>query len=389
MIIKYRSTVGLDKAEIKDMCREIKQFAKIDMPVQDVKGVKVRSKSRMPLSTLTAMMRIVPKMGAYQNISAKEYIQRFRHPGIRALLENVVGETLSANSMMFTLGCLASGDGGYAEGGSLAMALNMAKRFTQLGGAIRYSSPVEKVAVENGKAVGAVVSGETVKADAVIVTADTMTAVDHLFDSPLHEPWMDEMRRNVKFMADSFVCIGVEADLSAIPEKMIFPLDPPFTFAGVEYRFLGLNNYASYKGYAPEGCTAMTAIFIGDTYDYWKAKKESGEYEAEKQRLADEVLKLVVQKLPQSAGKVKVLDVATPLTYERYCGTCRGSWMTLMEKGDPSSAYPSVSESIGNLYFAGQRIQPPGGLPVAVDTGRRAVQYLCLDAGAVFQGKIS
>ena len=79
-------------------------------------------------------------------------------------------------------------------------------------------------------------------------------------------------------------------------------------------------------------------------------------------------------------------DVATPLTYERYCGSYRGSWMTMIGKGERSTEYPLKSESVQNLYYAGQRMQPPGGMPPAADTGRRAVQYLCKDAGVVFQG---
>lgn len=62
--------------------------------------------------------------------------------------------------------------------------------------------------------------------------------------------------------------------------------------------------------------------------------------------------------------------------------------MTIMAKGDMRANYPSKSESISNLYFAGQRLQPPGGLPVAVSTGRTAVQYLCRDTNTVFQGEM-
>ena len=41
-------------------------------------------------------------------------------------------------------------------------------------------------------------------------------------------------------------------------------------------------------------------------------------------------------------------------------------------------------EGLDGLYFAGQRMSPPGGLPIALMSGRTAVQYLCRDAGVVF-----
>jgi len=165
-------------------------------------------------------------------------------------------------------------------------------------------------------------------------------------------------------------------------------LEKPVAFAGQEYTYFSLYNYSSYKGYAPSGCSTLTAIFSGDTYEYWKSKKESGEYKSEKEKFTKLIINLLEKYLPQTSGKVSVIDVATPLTYERYCGTKHGSWMTLMEAGDKMINYPATSENISNLYFAGQRIQPPGGLPIALDTGRKAVQYLCKDKDLVFQGNI-
>jgi hypothetical protein len=62
--------------------------------------------------------------------------------------------------------------------------------------------------------------------------------------------------------------------------------------------------------------------------------------------------------------------------------------MTMMGKGSKMGSYPSQPESIKNVYFAGQRLMPPGGLPVALETGRKAVLFLCKDTDMVFQGKL-
>lgn len=80
--------------------------------------------------------------------------------------------------------------------------------------------------------------------------------------------------------------------------------------------------------------------------------------------------------------------VATPLTYERYLHSYKGSWMSMMEKGNNPGYYPSKPKSIQNVYFAGQHLRSPGGLSVAAESGRRAVQYLCRDTDTVFQGNI-
>jgi hypothetical protein len=58
--------------------------------------------------------------------------------------------------------------------------------------------------------------------------------------------------------------------------------------------------------------------------------------------------------------------------------------MSVWEKGGKQYNYPQELETLFGVYFAGQRIQMPGGLPIAVYTGRQAVQKLCRDFGEEF-----
>jgi phytoene dehydrogenase-like protein len=88
--------------------------------------------------------------------------------------------------------------------------------------------------------------------------------------------------------------------------------------------------------------------------------------------------------MPESVGKIEVIDVATPLTYERYCGNWKGSWMTAITGDLNINSYPSVIKGLDGVYFAGQRLMPPGGLPPALTTGRTAVQHLCKDTNTLF-----
>ena len=186
-------------------------------------------------------------------------------------------------------------------------------------------------------------------------------------------------------MLNVFVGLGVEADLSSLPESTTFALNEKITVGNLTFDTLGFNNYAGFTGYAPEGCAAVTTVLMGDSYDFWKQCRENGTYEAEKQKVAEAVIRTFEQKYPSFAGKVAVWDVATPLTYERYLGSYKGSWMSLMKKGQANVQYPCKPESIQNLYFAGQRLTSPGGCPVALTSGRTAVQQLCLDTDTMFQ----
>lgn len=377
---------GEDEQEINRLCRDIKKFTKLSMPILDIKGVKVKKKSSMSLSATLGMLPALPRISFYANQTCREYARRFKSPLLRLFFANLIGADNSAMGMIATMATLASGDGGYPEGGSLAMAGRMAKCFQGQGGTIQYGKKVTKVWVENGAACGVIIGDERIEADAVIVTQDTLAAIDALFDPPIREPWTQRMREGTTPMLCTFISLGVEADLSDIPGSLTFVPDEPLLCGGIPETVIEINHYAGYQGYAPPGCTPVTSIIVGDTYDYWRACWKNGTYEAEKQKLAEAFISLFTRKYPQASGKIAVWDVATPLTYERYLHSYKGSWMTVMGKGSKMTSYPSRPEGIKNVYFAGQRIMSPGGLPVAAETGRKAVQYLCRDTGAVFQG---
>jgi phytoene dehydrogenase-like protein len=389
----FLSIAPEDKKEILSLYRDIKRFSVTTVPVTDLGGVQLAHKRPLPLSLLLGMLPALLRMSHLNRMTAAEYAARFRHRGIRLLLENVVEQGYNTGSLLFTLGCFASGDGGYPEGGSRNMALRMAGRFESLGGTIRYNCKAGNVrlAGTGGRgslktAEGVYAGSEFVPADAVIVSADTLAAIDRLFDPPLHEPWTEIMRHRTRPLINTFISLGVRADLSHLPENLYFSLKRPFTYAGFNITSLGFNNYASFKGYAPQGCSALTVSITADTYDYWQAAAKTGEYRRRKDELAEIIIDRLAEEAPQIRDCVEVRDVATPLTYERYCGAYRGSWMTFMGKNEPMRSYPCKPRSIANLYFAGQRMLAPGGLPVAVLTGRHAVQRLCRDTGTVFEG---
>lgn len=381
-----------DKAAIDRLCKDVRAFQRMKMPVMDIKGVKVQYRSSMRMSDMIGMLSVIPKMKKLSGMTSSEYTSKFQSPVLRAILNHIVGSDKNSMGMVATLGTLTSGDGGYPKGGSLKMALNMEERYKTLGGKIIYNTRVEKVIMEKGIAKGVLTANEKISADAVIVTQDTLSAIEYLFDEPLNEPWMQKMRKHTEPMLNIFVGIGVEADLSALPESMVFSLKNPIRIGGIQLDSVGVYNYANYEGYAPKGCTALTSVIIGDSYDFWKRCREDGSYEEEKKKVGDMIIGLLSEEWPQISGKAAVLDVATPLTYERYCGSYKGSWMSNMQKaekkGEIMVTYPIANGCLKHLYFAGQRMMSPGGLPVALDTGRKAVQYLCRDTDTVFQGQV-
>jgi phytoene dehydrogenase-like protein len=374
-----------DASTIERLCKDIKLFFGMKMPIMDQKGVKTKKKSRITLSQIYAMLPAIFNMRRFTRLSVEEYASAFKHPGIRALLTDcVVPKEFGSMSLLVTLATFAK-DGAFPEGGSLGIVKRMTDKYISLGGKLQLKTKVENILVENNKAYGVVANGNITKADAVVVTQDTLSAVDKLFSTPPADHWVEEMKQNTKPQICTFVSIGVRSDLSDLPHLMAFPLDKPIISGGKEYNTLGFTNYAAHKEYSPEGCTALTIALLGDTYDYWVKSKANGCYEKDKKEVADQIVNALVSKLPRLENTVEVMDVATPLTYERYTGSYKGSWMSIMQKGDKMSSYPCKCADIDNVFFAGQRTQPPGGLPVAVYSGRKAAQLLCRENDMVFQ----
>lgn len=378
-----------DSKEIRRLCGWIRKLNGLDMPISDIRGVKTTRKSRMPLSSLLALPSMLLVIGAVSRIKRNEYINRFKHEGIRDLLRAFTFEQSGLFPMVFTMGALTRGDGGFPHGGSLPFVERVVKTFTDLGGEILYKTRADRVIIENGKVSGVSVldkaqgASRVLEAAAVIITADTM-AIDNLFDAPPKAKWLDEMRANTEPTMATFVSIGIAADLKKYHYYYAFRLKTPIKLANETYEFINVSNYAADPVYSPSGKSAVTVQLSGDTYGFWKKAKEENRYDEEKKRIGEAVSAAIEAQIPETSGKIEVIDIATPLTYERYCGNWKGSWMTEMKQGMKIKTYPATIDGLCGCYFAGHRLMPPGGLPAALVTARTAVQHLCRDTETVF-----
>jgi len=377
-----------DAGRLGSLLKDVKSFRCMCMPIYDIKGVKAEHPKKMTFGSVMGMLPAFPVFSRLNKISCKDYALRFRHPGIQRLFR-VFPDDYAAYNLIATLATLDTGDGGYPEGGSLAMAARMEKTYLDLGGRLLLRTKVKKVNIENGAVTGVTLENETLAARAVIVTQETIAAMDQLFDTPLRDEWLADLRENTKPSVCTFIGIGIRSGSfdSPIPAPTVpeWELEKPLKYAGGTVTHLSFNNYSGYAGYAPEGCAVLTALFLGDTYEFWKQAKEEGRYDTEKRALADEIRRALISKYPHAENAIDVIDIATPLTYERYTGAYHGSWMSIAGVRDKRKMYGGFLKSVSGLYFAGHRLMPPGGLPVAVFTGRRAAQLVCRQFGAVFR----
>ena len=372
-----------DEKEIRKLCKNIRKVSKLRPPMADLPGLKVTRKQLWPLKLLFRVIEANRVMKKFSKIPKEEYISRFKHEGLRELFAILCVEKRAATWLCFSNGTFARGDGGFPEGGSLPFVYRIVKTFKELGGTIEFNTRVDKVVLENNKAVG-VQTGETFyPADAVIVASDTMK-IEHLFDVPPQAAWLDRMRRITVPTMGTLISLGINADLTKYSKEYIFKLDKPLKVATTEHEYLRMTNYANDPYYSPPGKAAITILYVSDSYDFWKKARDEGRYQAEKDKVAQGVIAALTKQLPEIEDKVEVVDVATPLTNERYCNSWKGSWMTMMVHSIKLKPYPPVVDNLSGVYFAGHRMRAPGGLPIAARSGRAAVQYLCRDTKTLF-----
>ena len=96
------------------------------------------------------------------------------------------------------------------------------------------------------------------------------------------------------------------------------------------------------------------------------------------------------QHYPGITDQVEAVDVATPLTYERYTGNWQGSmegWMITTETMGMAfgKGMDKTLPGLENFHMIGQWVQPGGGLPPAAESGRKVIGVICEQDGKEFK----
>jgi phytoene dehydrogenase-like protein len=178
------------------------------------------------------------------------------------------------------------------------------------------------------------------------------------------------------------VSMGVNRDFSGQPHMAAYSLDKPLTIAGEERHQLGVKHYSYDPTLAPAGKTVVEVMFPSNIA-YWRPLAEDPErYEAEKKQVAISVMEQIEKIYPGFTGQVEVVDVATPLTYERYTGNWQGSmegWMiTTHNVGSVATGgMKKTLPGLKDFYMIGQWVEPGGGVPTGALSARSILQIIC------------
>jgi len=196
--------------------------------------------------------------------------------------------------MMAGLSLLAyvgTGNAGFPTAGSLQFARAIEQHYLELGGQIHYQSQVEKIMVENGKAVGLRLYNDEIHwADVIISAADGRGTLLYMLGKqylPCQVRQQYDGRLPIHTLIQ--VLLGVQCDFSSEPHWSIRLLDKPLLIAGEEHTDIGVKNYCFDPGLAPEVHSTLISM-IRTKYDYWQRIYGHRLYDTEQDQFAQIVI---------------------------------------------------------------------------------------------------
>ncbi len=374
-----------DRAAIREMCSAIRAFTHYRIAAAESFWDRARS--------LFNLLPVFPSLMKWGRLTMADLAGKFKNPFLRKTFHDLWYPSMSCIGLMMTLAMMHNRTAGYTMGGSLPMALAVEKRYRDLGGQIQYNARVSRIIVENNRAAGVrLEDGREERADVVISAADGYATLYQMLEGRYRDPKLDEMYRSGEiFQPLVFIGLGVNRTFPELPGLtggLVIQLDEPFYVAGKPVHQVEAMIYNFDPSLAPPGKTVLT-VMIPTEYAYWKNLYGDGsdceQYEAEKQRVALEVIRVLDRRFAGLAEQVEMADVATPLTFERYTGNWQGSfegWLPTPKT--VTQALPKTLPGLENFYMVGQWVQPGGGLPSGVMTGREVIQRMCKQDGIKF-----
>ncbi len=359
--------------------KEINSFFRAVEVVQGMSGIggEKHDKKVSPAQTLTA----VPYLYKYYSLTAGELSQRFKHPLLRGFISSFLGDYFGAIALIIIFAHFGGENGGIPVGSSRGMAKRMTDRFIELGGTLYLNKNASKVNLYCGKAVSVSFDdGDEIDADYVILTTDPAVIFRELLSIPMPKKLQAEYKDRRKMRFSGIHC-AFACDMAVPPFRGDIIFDVPREYQGeMHSKNIIIREFSHEPSFAPEGKNVLQSVIFCDervSRKFIRLRKNRPLYEQRKREHAELVQSIMEEKFPVLRGKLKCIDVWTPATYKRFVDSDIGSFMSFSL---PSKCLPTrISnkiDGIENIILASQWQHLPGGLPIAAEGGRIAIQTI-------------
>lgn len=377
-----------DKKIIKEIISGTRAVAKKDVSSmgfeKPVELTGVRDKVGMIGSMLGSLKYFTGKYAK----PVRKYTEKVHDPMFRDVLMNIFSPDVPVWFALMILGIVAAGQLGLIEGGSQEFARSIERRYVELGGKVSYRASVKEIMVENDRAVGIrLEDGSTHRSDYVVSSADGYHTIYELLAGRYVNEEIEKRYHTWKLTPPIILfsfCLAQE--FKKDPWLKMIKLEKPITIGNREIDLMTIRIFNYSSKFAPPGKTVIQPTFETD-WNYWfELRKDKQKYDAEKQQLAEEVLKRLEKHYPGITSKVEVTDVATPYTYWRNTRNREGSIMGWLPTAETIMArVEKTLPGLKNFYMAGQWAMSTGGVLPSIASGKHVIQIICHKEGKKFQ----
>ncbi len=368
-----------DRIEINKFIKHVEYAKCCDVPVEmPMDFMKLYDYYKLGKS-MSGMPKV---MKEYGKISIEDLAKRFTHPVLKTLMSDYMPKEYQASAFIVSYATVVSGNGEVPKEGSLAMTNRIIAKFKELGGRLYCNSNVRRVVIKDKNAVGIELSKDSriVDADYVISATDTSEMFTNLIGKNyMNKKWRTSYGDEQKYpLISGFqVAYSIDKDLFHYFDTVFFDCEP-FQINNKSFNRMSVKPYQYEPDFAPDGkiVLQMNIAQYDDDYRYWKAMNEE-EYQNTKSELAEVIKNRLIGQFPDLQNHIELLDCWTPLTYERYCNSYHGAYMSFITRKDVKSFHvKGTIDGLSNVFIASQWIMAPGGLPVAAAAGKFAVQRM-------------
>lgn len=372
-----------DKRLIKKLISYITKFYRMPLPMDK------------PMSTMNIFdfikigWKMIPYLPSFlyaKRLSQVQFANKFKSKELRYILSRVVPGDGNLYTALYAYGTAVFGNGGVLKGGSSYLVERMEKEYKDLGGIIHNNKEVSEFIIKHKTIIGMKLkNGDVVASDYYVTSCDAFEATRKLLkrkhrDNSLIKRFISKE----KYPTPSCIYISYKVDAQALKELNItntyeFPCEP-FNVGNRKEDSVKIRNYLYDQTFIKDGHVLLNVLIHQNDNDfyYWEnIRKDYPTYKKVKDNVAEQVKTRIETRFPSLKGKIESIDVATPMTYNRYVNAHRGAYMpwAFTAKGNQLLHNSSVS-GLKNLLFSGQWTIMPGGLPIALMSGKFAIQLI-------------
>ncbi|NLA58391.1 MAG: NAD(P)/FAD-dependent oxidoreductase [Firmicutes bacterium] len=278
-------------------------------------------------------------------------------------------------------------------GGGQAIIDSLRQVIADHGGEIICGRAVEKVLVEDDRAVGVVLSGgEQVSSDYVVAACDAMQLYSQMLPPGAVPDYVLENLKELEPWPSYFlISLGVDDSVTQLgswhhhitycPALMdaLDSEDPTHWLINV------VDNSFADSLHAPKGYRSI-AIGAPVSFEYrqrWQPISEmrGPEYTRLKEEVAAGVLASAERILPGLRDRIKAADIATPITYRRYTSNWKGARRGWVPTVESMSRIRRESTALPGLFQCGHWHVASGSISGAMQSGKNAALLILRESG--------